>query len=786
MKKTALLALIALLYVPAVYAVPPIPGQYFKGEPRDAVHKTINEQILGLKYAAPAEFKAATTVAGTRKIAVILIQFTSAGNNTSGSYTFTTTQDSIKQHLAKATSYYLENSSNRLNLQFVIQPTTVTAANSMAFYGASPEKGDALIKEAIVASGVQQGTGAGQYDTVLVVHAGYGNESTGKDGDIWSALYNWSDTGNNFQAPPVSKGVYDPVNGFYEGIELAELESSADSLGVFCHETGHSLGLPDTYNTLTGGSVIGRWDLMDQGCWDGSPAGSTPSHLCAWDKIQLGWLDPVTVTDDKNVVITPDENTDSVVKIPIFTAPDPSKEYFLAEYRTKNAAVSVYDGSIPGSGVLLWHVDDAIIYQVEYYGFSQDTRLNLNFMNSLYLTSTYGLACVAAGTTNPSNGSGGTSNDPWPGTKLTFQSPDSNSNNGLASGVKMSNFVIGASSASFDLTSGFSLSAISPASGYNHLKSVSVTITGQGLANAGPIELAMGGNTIIASTGPASGSSVNAYFNLIGYTTGFYNLILYNSGYSKAMSSAFELKRSTSAEIMSVAVNTNTSISFGPDNWSAEITVPAGAFSAPCSLAVFKPDSLPPNLHQPQIQACGIYLEVDSSVSTQPTKPISLVFDCSNAGTIAPATRDIVVCRYDDSTGYWVILDSSWDKRKKVVSATTNHLSVFGLFSMARMDEDGVYTYPNPYKPNTGGAYGNTNLGEGIVFSGLTEKAEISIYTVTGELVRKVDVSSADGKYLWDTKNQDNKKVASGVYVYRVVNPEKNTMKKTGKIAIIK
>ena len=70
-------------------------------------------------------------------------------------------------------------------------------------------------------------------------------------------------------------------------------------LGVFAHEFGHDLGLPDLYDTSgnTGGAENNTafWTLMSSGSniGDGSPdgIGDAPTDMGAWELFQLGWLD---------------------------------------------------------------------------------------------------------------------------------------------------------------------------------------------------------------------------------------------------------------------------------------------------------------------------------------------------------------------------------------------------------------------------------------------------------------------------------------------------------------
>ena len=69
-------------------------------------------------------------------------------------------------------------------------------------------------------------------------------------------------------------------------------------LGVFAHEFGHDLGLPDLYDTSgnTGGAENSTafWTLMSSGANIGSGGrngiGDAPTDLGAWELFQLGWL----------------------------------------------------------------------------------------------------------------------------------------------------------------------------------------------------------------------------------------------------------------------------------------------------------------------------------------------------------------------------------------------------------------------------------------------------------------------------------------------------------------
>jgi immune inhibitor A len=89
---------------------------------------------------------------------------------------------------------------------------------------------------------------------------------------------------------------------FWVGDYTVEPENGG--VGVFAHEFGHDLGLPDLYDTSgnSGGAEnsTGFWTLMSSGSYgnSGRPEdgiGTRPISMGAWEKIQLGWIDPEVV-----------------------------------------------------------------------------------------------------------------------------------------------------------------------------------------------------------------------------------------------------------------------------------------------------------------------------------------------------------------------------------------------------------------------------------------------------------------------------------------------------------
>lgn len=136
----------------------------------------------------------------------------------------------------------------------------------------------------------------GYIDHFGIVHAGQGEEEGGgvQGGDaIWS--HRWYANYNTDNGPAgCHLGGYNlPGTDLWVGDYTIQPENGG--VGVFAHEFGHDLGLPDLYDT-TGGSEngTGYWTLMSSGSWaSDSPnaIGDKPVHMGAWEKLALGWLD---------------------------------------------------------------------------------------------------------------------------------------------------------------------------------------------------------------------------------------------------------------------------------------------------------------------------------------------------------------------------------------------------------------------------------------------------------------------------------------------------------------
>jgi immune inhibitor A len=132
----------------------------------------------------------------------------------------------------------------------------------------------------------------GYIDTFQSVHAGLGEEEGGAPTTIWS---------HSWYAHYEGWGLWGPAFNMLGGIQIGDsdywvgkytIQPEDGGVGVFTHEYGHDLGLPDLYDYY-GENGTGFWTLMSSGSWidEGKDTiGNKPAHMGAWEKFQLGWL----------------------------------------------------------------------------------------------------------------------------------------------------------------------------------------------------------------------------------------------------------------------------------------------------------------------------------------------------------------------------------------------------------------------------------------------------------------------------------------------------------------
>jgi M6 family metalloprotease-like protein len=277
-------------------------------------------------------------------------------------------------------AYYDEVSYGHLAVEIVAMPAGPGAyrlPRTMRRYGSESDRDiQDLVYDAVTAAGADPTDPVPdftRYDAILVVHAGAGEESDvagDSSGDIWSLYYRTEDGGairSSATGLALRQTLRDGLP-IHEAIVMPQTNSQdgfvVDPLGVWVHEFGHWLGLPDLYCTsfVCIPDGVGKWSLMGDGIYNrvgGAPYGSSPAELDAWSKVLLGWVTPVQAAslDPGAVRLAPMEAEPVVYKLPASSDPVAAGQYFLLENRQQTG----WDAGLPGHGLLVWLVDESVI-----------------------------------------------------------------------------------------------------------------------------------------------------------------------------------------------------------------------------------------------------------------------------------------------------------------------------------------------------------------------------------------------------------------------------------------
>jgi M6 family metalloprotease-like protein len=232
-----------------------------------------------------------------------------------------------------------------------------------------------------------------KYDSFVIFHAGADQQGdlgalvAPTPGDLFTGFIVLGDT------------VYVEGDIITEGLFMPETESQDNRVtalnAVFAHEFGHQLGLVDLYNSQTFMTQVGDFSLMDNNFADIGVdvgmgvfvTGVLPEYPDAWSKAFLGFIQPEEIKNQEDIRLFASEmlrDDLQTIKVPIN-----SEEYFLIENRRRDLdgddtcglrADSVtyvilgpvdtlyrkpnleYDWLLPGSGILIWHVDEGVAY----------------------------------------------------------------------------------------------------------------------------------------------------------------------------------------------------------------------------------------------------------------------------------------------------------------------------------------------------------------------------------------------------------------------------------------
>jgi hypothetical protein len=142
-------------------------------------------------------------------------------------------------------------------------------------------------------------------------------------------------------------------------------------VGVYAHEFGHVLGLPDQYDYGYESEGTGIYSLMASGSYGRNLpsafySGNTPVLLDAWSKVYLGFAQPKVIkpADGKkqSITIRPSRDAPDVFRIDV--PGSNGREYFLLENRQQKSfdigLSYTVDGSKP-HGLAVYHIVSDIL-----------------------------------------------------------------------------------------------------------------------------------------------------------------------------------------------------------------------------------------------------------------------------------------------------------------------------------------------------------------------------------------------------------------------------------------
>jgi M6 family metalloprotease-like protein len=307
----------------------------------------------------------------------------------------------VERHLLFLSQYFSNVSGGLLQIEIFTSDSVFVVPRPMAYYGQDDDIGLRLVELAVDAVTASDSViDFSSYDELFIVHAGLGQEADvlgNSPEQIWSASlgpaefeYYLPDTLGRVGIA-TNDTLLDGTQKYIQQLVVVPEDETQDGwtfspLGVFVHEFGHLLELPDLYDTEPSGNSdsqgIGNWGLMGTGLWNGN--GFIPAEPCAWTKAVMGWkaVRVLSTPGTGNLSFSAGKNPEGEIAL----VPLGGREYFLLENRLQDydgngffgfddadsngsfdIYVDSYDGAefdffLPGfgtgSGLLIWHVDE--------------------------------------------------------------------------------------------------------------------------------------------------------------------------------------------------------------------------------------------------------------------------------------------------------------------------------------------------------------------------------------------------------------------------------------------
>jgi len=342
--------------------------------------------------------------------------------NTYGHYIDPPPRDSLyfDAHVRALGEYYNKVSEGKVNITWKIFPPGIDSVyqlpNEMAHYGACYDELPPDVAFDSIIAGLQRffvdciqladstepAINFADYESIFLFHAGADQQNNigfpPTCRDLFTGYINFGDSIVSEYGDVFVDGI--PVDGGADTVrtallmpETASQDNRATALNaVLAHEFGHQLGLVDMYRTGSFRTQLGDFALMDNngfgtGIDFGFPAGSVfgvnPVYPCGWSRAYLGFVDVVDYRRGSDIRLVAAEAVSTGVKL--VRVPISDDEYYLIENRNldidgkdtyiiADPVTSViqgpgdatrtltgeYDHLLPGSGVIIYHVDESV------------------------------------------------------------------------------------------------------------------------------------------------------------------------------------------------------------------------------------------------------------------------------------------------------------------------------------------------------------------------------------------------------------------------------------------
>ena len=259
-----------------------------------------------------------------------------------------------------ALDYFRSQFEGVADFEFTISPI-VTLANGYAYYGENDKVGDDkrphyAVKEAcqlvddVIDFSQFDCDGDGEVDNVFVFVAGPDEANGASAGHIWSHQWYLTNGGIRLSLDGTK------IDSYAISTELSRDDNTGKeifaTIGTFCHEYSHALGLMDIYDTDyedSGGesnAVWGTTSLMDRGNYNNN--GNTPPNYNSMElwTLGLGTAEPFELGPQTLAPL-------SSQKRYFVAETDTEGEYYFFECRAPEG----WDAFVGGSGMLIYHYD---------------------------------------------------------------------------------------------------------------------------------------------------------------------------------------------------------------------------------------------------------------------------------------------------------------------------------------------------------------------------------------------------------------------------------------------